>query len=202
MKNIILLLLFFIVPASYAQAGKTPMLGLAIGSAGQDYSDIYTDIAGIPSVSGRDASMGIRLSIPVGDYVHLEGAAYDYGDANDNYIDTVGDLISVKMSTASMNVGMAGIIPLRYTATDFIGRLGLALWNSEIEFRDSSAPGTVLSDNDNGVSLYLGLGARTYITRNIAIGLEYMIFGFDTTFTDVAGDQYIDNFALTVDVGF
>ena len=189
MKNIILLLVAIIFPTSYAQAENTPMLGLAFGSAGQEYSDFYTDVAGISGVSGRDASVGIRMSIPLGHYLHLEGAAYDYGEANDNYIDNFGDLISVKMSTTSVNIGMAGIVPLRHTPTDFIGRIGLALWDSDIEFRDSSLPGVVLTDNDSGVALYLGFGARTYIARNVAIGLEYTLFGFDTTYTDVAGEQ-------------
>ena len=202
MKKIALFLLVSILTVSSAQAENGLTFGLAVGTAGQEYSDAFTDVAGISSVSARDTSMGIRMGIPISRYALLEGAIYDYGEANDDYFDTFGDLISVKLSTTSINFGMAAILPISYTPTEFIGRIGLALWDAEVEFRDSSLPGQVLADEDNGVAIYLGVGARTSITRNVKLGLEYTFFGFDTNFTDVAGEQYIDNFALTLDVGF
>ena len=202
MKKIALLLFASIFPVSNALADNFLTLGLAAGAANQQYSDIYTDVAGISSVSGSDTSIGIRMGIPLGDYALIEGAYYDYGEASDDYFDGFGDLISVKMSTTSVNFGMAGIFPISYTPTDIIGRIGLALWESKVEFRDSSLPGEVLKDKDDGVAIYLGIGARTSVVKNVRLGLEYTFFGFDTNFTDVSGEQFVNNFALTVDVGF
>lgn len=202
MKKITLLLIASIFPVSNALADNFLNLGLSVGTAGQHYSDYYTDIAGISGVSARDTSFGIRMGVPVSNYLLLEGAIYNYGEANDNYFDTYGDLISVKLSTTSVNFGIAGIFPIAYSPTDFIGRIGLALWESEVEFRDSSLPGEVLTDTDDGVALYLGVAARTSIARNIRLGLEYTFFGFDTNFTNTAGEQIVDNFAVTMDVGF
>jgi opacity protein-like surface antigen len=202
MKKITLLLFALIFPAAHAQAQNGLGLGLSVGSAGQEYSDIYTDFAGLSEVSGRDSSTGFRISIPLAPLVLMEGAFYDYGQGNDDYIDNFGDIISVKLSTTSINLGMAGIIPLSYTPTDLIGRIGLALWDSEVEFRDSSMPGTVLKDKDDGVGIYVGFGIRTALTRNVKLGFEYTFLGFDTQYTNVSGEQYIDNFALTLDVGF
>ena len=202
MKKIVLLFIACLLPVASAQAHNGLTFGVAVGSAGQAYSDIYTDFAGISEVSARDSSTGFRVGIPISDFLYMEGAIYDYGEANDDYIDNFGDIISVKLSTTSINFGLAGIIPVGYAPTDFIGRIGLAAWDSEVEFRDSSLPGTVLSDKDSGVGIYLGVGARTAITQNIKLGLEYTFFGFDTNYTNVAGDQFVDNFALTLDIGF
>lgn len=202
MKKIALLLLINILTVPYALAGNGPTIGFTVGTAGQQYSDIYTDVAGISSVSARGTSTGVRVGIPISPFLHLEGSIHDYGEANDDYIDNFGDLISVKLSTTSINFGFAGILPLSYSPTDFIGRIGLAFWDGEVEFRDSAFPGDVLKDDDSGVALYLGAGVRTAITRNVKLGLEYTLLGFDTNYTNVAGEQYIDNFALTIDVGF
>lgn len=202
MKKIALLLIASIFSVSNVQADNFLTLGLAAGTAGQQYSDIYTDAVGISSVSGNDTSIGIRIGVPLSNYVLMEGAIYDYGEANDDYFDGFGDLISVKLSTTSVNFGMAGIFPISYTPVDIIGRIGFAAWESEVEFRDSSVPGDVLTDKDDGIAVYLGFGARTSVAKNVRLGFEYTFFGFDTNFTNVAGEQFINNFALTVDVGF
>lgn len=202
MKKFALLLFASIFPVLNAQADNSPTLGFTVGTAGQSYSDIYTDVLGISDVSGRDTSAGFRIGIPLGPFILMEGAIYNYGEANDDYFDAFGDLISVKLKTTSINFGVAGILPLYYSPTEFIGRIGLAAWDSEVEFRDSSLPGQVLTDDDSGVGIYLGVGVRTAITRNVKLGLEYTFFGYDTSYTGVSGEQFVDNFALTVDVGF
>jgi hypothetical protein len=127
---------------------------------------------------------------------------YDYGEATDNYFDGAGDLIGVKTSTKSANFGIAGIFPIAYSTADIVGRIGLGLWDSNVEFTDSSLPGVVSKDSDDGVSIYFGFGVRTSITQHIRLGMEYTFFSFDTTYLGYAGDQTIDNFALTMDVGF
>lgn len=137
MKKIALLFLVSIIPVLNAQADNSstynsPTIGFTVGSAGQSYSDIYTDVLGISDVSGRDTSAGFRVGIPLGPFLLMEGAIYNYGEANDDYFDGFGDLISVKLKTTSVNFGVAGILPLSYTPTDFIGRIGLAAWDAEV----------------------------------------------------------------------
>ena len=51
------------------------------------------------------------MGVPLSNYVLIEGAIYDYGEAKDNYFDGFGDLITVKMSSSSVNFGIAGILP-------------------------------------------------------------------------------------------
>jgi hypothetical protein len=194
-----LLLLASIFPFSNAQARDSLILGVSAGTAGQQYSDAYTDIWG---TSARDGSIGLKIGVPISDYAIIEGAYYDYGEATDNYFDGFGDLITVKTSTKSANFGMAGIFPISYSTADIVGRIGLAVWDSNVEFRDSSLPGVASTDTDDGVSVYFGFGVRTSISQHIRLGLEYTFFSFDTTYIGIAGDQTIDNFALTMDVGF
>ena len=202
MKKIALLLFVSMFPVTNAQAANYLTLGLSVGTAGQEYSDIFTDLEGISGVSGRDTSFGIRMGVPLSDYLVIEGALYDYGEASDNYFDGFGDLISVKTSTKSANFGIAGVFPISYTPSDIIGRIGLAVWDADVEFRDSSLPGQVFTDSDDGVAVYFGFGARTSVASNVRLGIEYNFLSFDTNYLNVAGDQTIDNFAFTVDVGF
>ncbi|MGD8571782.1 MAG: outer membrane beta-barrel protein [Gammaproteobacteria bacterium] len=195
MKKLALLLFVSVFPLSGAQAQNVFSLGVAVGSADQEYSNLFTE------VSGSDTSIGIRLGAPVGEFMVIEGALYNFGEANDNYFDEFGDFITTKSSTTSINGGFAGVIPLSYAA-DLVGRIGLTLWDSEIEITDSAFPGEVSVDDDNGVGIYFGFGARAKVAYNIKVGFEYMFFDFEPSYFGVTGDQSIDNFALTLDVGF
>jgi hypothetical protein len=204
MKNFawfLLLLSASIFPVSNAQAKDVLVLGISAGTAGQSYSDAFTDYSG---TSGRDGSIGIKIGVPLSDYVMLEGALYDYGQAADSYLyfDSGSTyLATIKTSTTSANFGVAGIFPIAYTPADIVGRIGLALWDSEIEFLDTG-PGAVGTDSEDGVTIYFGFGVRTSISKHIRLGMEYTFFSFDTTYLGYTGDQTIDNFALTMDVGF
>ena len=201
--SFLLLLLFAcIIPFSSTFAGNSLILGMSIGSANQKYSDYYTDIAGISGASNDDASFGIRLGVPLNRNLIIDAAFYDYGEANARYIDTYGDLIGVNLSTSSFNFGITGIFPINYSPTDIFGRLGFALWDANVEFTDSSLPGESLTDSDSGVSLYLGFGVRFAVANNMKLGFEYTFFDLNTNYTHEPGDQAVDNFSFTMDVGF
>lgn len=205
MKKLTLLLLSVfgcIFPFSSIYAANSLTLGMAIGAANQQYSDYYTDIAGISGASASDASVGIRLGVPLSRNLIIDAALYDYGEANAHYIDTYGDLIGVNLSTTSINFGITGVFPIYYSPADIFGRVGLAMWDADVEFTDSSRPGTRLIDSDSGVTLYLGFGVRFSVANNMRLGFEYTFFNLNTDYNHEPGDQAVDNFSFIMDIGF
>ncbi|MBD2859549.1 porin family protein [Spongiibacter sp. KMU-158] len=196
MKKILSILLVSSALPAFAdsQAGGFSgevMLGLA---------DQETKVQGAKS-SGDDTSLGFRLSYSVTENVLLELGYSQYGEAENNYVDSFGDSISETMESSAFKAGVAAYAPLN---DDFglLARVGLSKWDYDFEATDSSAPGQVFKADDSGTDFYYGVGMRFNLNEKVFSSIDYTITKMDMEYQGVSVDHEVKNLSVSIGTRF
>ena len=169
---------------------------LLLGTANQK-----SEISGFGSTSGDDTSIGVRGAYNINKNVALELAYHLYGETEDSYTDEYGDIITDKVSSSSLNIGVKGILPLD-KGFSLHGRAGLALWDAELEETDSYFPGEKIKMDDSGTDLYYGLGMQYQLNQQLNIGVEYTIINMGVSLSGVSVDHDVKNLSLSLGYNF
>lgn len=165
---------------------------LLLGRAEQESS-----ISGFGSTSGTDTSFGIRGAYTLNPNIAFELGYHDYGQTNDRYIDQFGDAITDKVSTTAINAGVKVLSDLD-SKLSVHGRLGLSLWDAEIEETDSFFAGQVFKASDDGADIYYGVGAQYLIAPRLRLGAEYTLTDMEPSLYGISVDHEVSNFALSL----
>lgn len=153
--------------------------------------------------SGDDLSLGLRGAFGVNEHVAIEASYIRYGEADYSYIDSFSDTINEKADTSAFNIGVRGSLPLD-NGFSVHARIGLSLWDTDIQITDSSLPGQVFKGGDSGNDIYYGIGARYALNEKVDLGLEYTIAKYDTALDgDLRGlDAKLELETVALAIGF
>ena len=167
---------------------------------GNAYQEL--DFGGGETPEGDDISVGLRAAYSFNENVAVEFAYFDYGIAEDNYVDSFGDDIHDELKSSSMNLGLKGSIPLASNMSVF-GRFGFARWDWEITETDSSFPGEEFNGDDSGTDLYYGVGMDFKLSEQVKLGAEFTYLEMDIDAGDNSSvDNEVRNFAIFVGYNF
>lgn len=158
-------------------------------------------VEGYPSLSGDDLSFGVRGGFNFNSNFALEIAYQNYGEAEESYIDEVGNDINDKFGASAFGAGVKASIPFE-NGFSISARLGLSLWDIDIDETDSSAPGEVFSLEEDGNDFYYGIGAQFNVSSNFHVGAEYTITELDVSIGDASFDHEIRNVGVFVGYRF
>lgn len=173
MKKILLLSsVLASLSALNVHAGTGTYFTAAIGSAEQEVSE-----SGI-KISGDDTSIGFHVGSFVASNFALEFGAQGFGEADDQFLDGVGDTIYVSLDSRAFTFGGKYHLPLSATSSAFVTG-GLARWSVDGEIRDSSMPGQVYKTSDDGFDYYVGVGGTFNLAPNIDLSAQYTMLTMD-----------------------
>ncbi len=156
---------------------------------------------GNTTLLGYDTSFGIRAAYQLKKGFAFEVSYHDYGQSENVYVDSYGDLITDKVSTTAMNAGVKGVVPFD-NGFSIHGRVGLSLWDAELEKTDTYYPGQLFKSIDAGSSLYFGAGLQYDITPDIVIGADYSITNMDILFFNSSIDHTVDDVSFSIGYKF
>lgn len=145
---------------------------------------------------GDSITFGLRGNYAFSRFFALEAGYNLYGEGENNYRDAYGDNIEETFSASAFETGVKVIIPANYSFS-FNGRIGLSIWNAELEVLDSAFPGKKFTDQDNGAGFYLASGIEYSFTK-IKIGAEYSFIYMGTDFIGREIEYTIENISLKV----
>jgi len=160
------------------------------------------------SVSGRGTSWGVRGGYQLADYIAVELAFQDYGEAKESsdydFEGTALDGVwSETLETTAFNLGFKAVIPFS-TGFSLNARMGLSVWEVEYnlsrESSDSLAGLSIVLD-DNGNNMYWGIGAQYDFSNDILIGFEYrkLEANLNTSLPGLRSvDHTIENMSLSI----
>lgn len=154
------------------------------------------------SVSGDTTSWGIRASADVLKYITAEISYEDFGEIDDERIDSFGDTINDKIDTIAGSIGIKSTYSPLKNNFFIYGRLGLSSWETTYEATDSGFPGQTFKSGDDGIDLYYSIGFQHYITKSIHTGLEYHVLSMNPKVDSTTIDHTIRRVALTVGYHF
>lgn len=163
-----------------------------IGNADQE-----AKFSGYEPTSGDDTSIGVRGTVLFNPYFGLEASFFDYGEATDRYIDSYGDTITESTDVSSFGFGARGMIPLG-SGFALNARAGVALWDLDYLYTDTYLPGWVLSDDDNGVDFYYGIGVQFDPAEHLRFAIEYTKLDMDVEIYSLDVDHEIENIAFSI----
>lgn len=198
MRKLALLTLMLIVSLG-ANAEKRETRYFLDGMFGE--ADQKNTINGFDAISGSDSSKGVRFGFYLRGNFGVEFIRMDYGQAEDSFFDSLGDLQTNILDTKATGVGLVGGIRLSPQIV-LTGRLGLAAWDLDFKNTNSFFPGDVFRQSDEGVDAYVGLGLRFDIEDNVRIALEYETLDFNAALSAVDTDQTIQNIGISLGVLF
>lgn len=184
-----------------AAAIPTPALadfsvGVRLGSANQT-----TSASSLPDISGSDTSFGIGAAFKFHKNFAVEANYNDFGQMEDSYIDSFDDLITDKVSSNSLSIGLKTIFPVGETSSLFL-RAGLSSWDWEIEETDSAFPGFVFKADDSGTDIHYGVGFNQKLGDLISIGIDYTITPMGASVNGFDIDNDVKNLSLSLDFTF
>lgn len=144
---------------------------------------------GFSDISGDKTSVGLRAGYNISNYIAVELGYHDFDEARD--VNAVSEEL---IETSSKNLGVKISIPLiRWFHLN--ARLGAAEW----DYKFKSISNTfVVSDRDDGVDLYYGLGVFFQISKPIGIGLEYTLMDHEANIEGFKFDREVNNLSLSV----
>lgn len=198
MKNKFLLsgTLVLAFAGSQAMAERQYAIEGFVGKADQENS-----VSGGQTISGVEASQGVRFVVPLGRVTSLELGYADFGKVSDTFIDGFGDTINDSIDTESYNAGVRAEIPFGRILS-LTGRVGLAFWDFDFKRKDSGFPGEVFRASDEGIDTYIGFGLQFDIEDNFRVAVEYTYLEFDADLNGISTDQNIKNVALSAGYRF
>ena len=153
------------------------------------------------SVSGAETSFGIRGAFSLNKNFAIEAAYQNYGEASDTRVGNLGSILNGSLTTTALNFGVKGMLPLN-SSVSLNARLGLSIWDFEYKETNSSFPGQTAKDDDNGSSLYYGIGVQYEVNPQIFVGAEYTITQIDASINNVSSDLDIKNMSLSLGFKF
>lgn len=145
---------------------------------------------------GDSITFGLRGNYTFSRFFALEAGYSLYGEGENNYKDSYSDNIEETFSASAFESGVKIIIPANYNFS-LNGRIGLSIWNAELEVLDSAFPGKKFTDEDNGTGLYMAFGVEFSFTK-IKVGAEYSFVYMGTDFIGREIDYSIENISLKV----
>jgi opacity protein-like surface antigen len=164
-------------------------------------ADQKNSVGGFDAITASDSSKGVRAGFYLNKMLGVEILHMDYGIAEDNFVDSFGDIIGNTLDTQMTGVGLQGVLPLGHTVK-LTGRLGLAAWKLKFTESDSAFPGDLFTDRDEGVDAYVGVGLRFDVEDNFRIAIEYENMDFEAALGSANTDQSIHNVAVSLGVLF
>ena len=164
-------------------------------------ADQKNTIGGFDAISGSDTSAGIRMGFYLNSMLGVEFTHVDYGVAEDDFVDSFGDIITNTLDTRMTGVGLQGVLPLGQKV-HLIGRLGVAAWDVKFTEEDSSVPGVVYRDKSEGSDAYFGLGLRFDIEDNVRIAVEYENMDYEAALGAANTDHSVHNIGVSLGVLF
>lgn len=153
------------------------------------------------SISGSSTSFALRGVYGVNENLGVEFGYHNYGSFSETYIDSFGDTINDEASATAIAFGVKGIAPV-HNIFSLVGRVGLALWDYELEETDSAFPGTVFSFSDDGSDIYFGFGGEFSVQENIHIGIEYSMLEMNMSFFGSSVKHKVNNLGVSVGMSF
>ncbi len=170
--------LVFAGACTVAQAAN---VGQGYVSAFIGQSDADVDLGSV-DMDGDDTSFRIGGGVRVNENFAVEGYYIDYGEADDTVFG-----IDVSAEATAFQFQAVGILPAS-PAVDLYGKVGLAIWDSEV-----SAVGFPDADDD-GTDLVFGFGASFKLSKDVDLRAEYEFAEFD--------DSDITTIMIGLNIGF
>ena len=197
MKKIIPCALLAAMAASVgAHADTTYFFDGVFGETSQKNS-----IDGYDAISTTENSRGIRTGFYLNRVLGVEFVKMDYGEGKDSFVNLSSNTITNTLDTGWTGVGLQGAISLGHM-TKLVGRIGMAAWETKFTEADSSAPGILYKDKDQGVDAYVGLGLRFDVEDNVRIAVEYENMNFSATIGAAETDHNIHSVGISLGVLF
>lgn len=201
MKNFIFILSLIALP-TWAKADVS--IEFLLGSADQEstfdssftFNSTEFNLENIALISDKDTSLGLQAGYHFNQNIGIELSYYDFGKANENFIDDFGDTINDSLESTAVNLGLIIGLPLSETFS-IAGGIGIAFWDHKLENTDSAFPDEVFTLNEDGNTPYFKIGAEYQLNQRLFFGIEYMLMEteIDITFNDIdfPGTTNIDN---------
>lgn len=199
MKYIYTLILLLLATSSVMADNKIFIEAL-VGKADQDLQLDDAD-ADDEDLGGDDGSIGFKIGYQFKDNWRLELSHYDFGEAGDSFIDSFGDTITIKNNSTATNIGINYIFP---SSGKFSFGLqgGLSLWDYSLDLTDSSAPGVVVSFEDDDNNIFLGLDIEYRFNEQFYAIFEMTSVRMDLSDQLSAFENHTRNFAFGVGARF
>ena len=151
-----------------------------------------------------ELSFGLRAIYQFNNNMAFELSYMNYGDAEDSYVDSSSDTITVGISSTALQAGVRGIFPLT-NQLSLNARVGISHLNAELQFEDSFTPNDVDKGKDSSSDIYYGIGARYTLNPQFFVGAEYTVSKHDLKIgelNDWRGENEVKAFSLVTGLTF
>ena len=153
---------FLAPPSLLAQLGNLPGQLFLTGTVGQatisdtDFEEDVNDFL----KNDSDTAFGVGVGYMFHENIGVEAGYKDFGEYG---FDTPGG----NAKSSGFNLGLIAETPLQ-NQFDVYGKVGFLMWESDISLSGFS------NESGDGTDLYFGFGAKYNISKEIAVGLEWV----------------------------
>ena len=180
-------------PMSQAQMSAESFYA-GIGAGQGKGKDICSDVASIGITSCDDTANGYRI---FGGYQFHKNFAVELGYADFGKADASGVVLSVPVSAewkaTAWDVSAVGILPVADKFSVF-GRVGIAMWNVDL---DVNAAGFPASQSSSGADPVYGVGAQYDFTNHFGLRGEWARYS-NVGDSDTTGQTDVDVTGVSV----